>query len=145
MREQFVPTDPPSVRNDFFVTYLITTFPERRHETRNMCPAIPKESQPPFLSPKRVLGISQPHHVRLLRSRTGAIVLQYKPWVTSERWSAPVELVPASRAAELRHLWPDLVEPAWDSSFLKSSLNWLQKDQRSPGANGHAHRGAIAL
>ena len=86
-----------------------------------------RDDQPAFLSSKSVKGITLPHHVRLSCGRDGSINVQSKRWLTTEKWSDVVRLCSPEQVRELRNLWYPLIQPAWESGFEGSAVNWLNK------------------
>ena len=86
-----------------------------------------KDQQPMRSSPKNIVGIGGPHHVRVTWGRDGSIFVDSKRWLTSPSWSAPVCVCDREQVRELQRLWPETHQPAWDPSFATKALNWIRK------------------
>ena len=86
-----------------------------------------KESQPTEMTSRRVLGVTQPNHVRIFWGQDGGVLLQSKHWLTSPDWSEPLVLLDASQVRLLAFKWPALQQPCWDDDFVGKSLNWFEK------------------
>ena len=97
-----------------------------------------KDEQPRHLSYHVIKGIGQPHHVRVYRARDDTICLQCKRWLTDSDWSAPLLLCSPEQVAELSRSAPPVIHPRWNQSFVRSSLNWLEKLKALLSSQGHA-------
>ena len=86
-----------------------------------------KDAQPHSLSSKRVKGISQPNNVRIFWGSGGNLLVQSKHWLTSESWGEALVLLDQTEVIQVGQLFPGIVEPAWDESFLTKSEAFFQK------------------
>ena len=87
-----------------------------------------KDSQPQQLSSRCVKGVSQPNNIRVFWSTDAETVLvQSKHWLTSPEWSPAMVLLEREDVQSLSRLFPPLVEPCWDPSFLKQAQSWFEK------------------
>ena len=84
-----------------------------------------KEHQPHKLSSQCVKGVSQPNNVRIFWSTDGqSILVQSKHWLTSPEWSPAMVLLEREDVQSLSMLFPPVVQPCWDESFLAQSQSW---------------------
>ena len=86
-----------------------------------------KDAQPHSLSSKRVKGISQPNNVRIFWGSGGNLLVQSRHWLTSESWGEALVLLDQTEVIQVGQLFPEIVEPAWDESFLTKSEAFFQK------------------
>lgn len=87
-----------------------------------------KDHQPQKLSSRCVKGVSQPNHVRIFWSTdAGSVLVQSKHWLTSPEWSPAMVLLETEDVRSLSMLFPPVVEPCWDDSFLTQAQSWFQK------------------
>jgi hypothetical protein len=86
-----------------------------------------KDTQPAYLSSRRVQGVTAPHHLRIFRGRDGGLNLQAKRWVTTDVWQPAIALCTPEQVAELRSLPVPVQRPEWDPAFRGSALSWLGK------------------
>ena len=87
-----------------------------------------KDHQPHKLSSRCVKGVSQPNHVRIFWSTdAGSVLAQSKHWLTSPEWSPAMVLLEREDVQSLSMLFPPVVEPCWDDSFLTQAQSWFQK------------------
>ncbi|OLQ09232.1 Sodium/calcium exchanger 3 [Symbiodinium microadriaticum] len=72
--------------------------------------------------------VSQPNHVRIFWSTdAGSVLAQSKHWLTSPEWSPAMVLLEREDVQSLSMLFPPVVEPCWDDSFLTQAQSWFQK------------------